>query len=156
MVAWLGLESDSRGWTLTDSGGMRQILDAMDRPHCQYPSVPLFMGQATKAQALRSLYPYHNIGCHGRMGFAWPHLSSTAASYPVIVVKSSSPRNLRVEPSQREPARRYHLRNCHGRSHPDIQDLLYRHCLLPLTDVLCIFAADLGGLPWCPGPPWLS
>lgn len=145
MVAWLGLESDSGGWTLTDSGGMRQILDAMDRPHCQYPSVPLFMGQATKAQALRSLYPYHNIGRHGRVGFARLHLLSTAASYPVIVVESSSMRNSRAEPSRREPARLYHLRKCHGRSYSDVQDLFYRHGLLPLTDVLCLFAADLGG-----------
>lgn len=39
------------------------------------------MGQATKAQAqaLRSLYPYHNIGRHDKVGFARLHLSITAA-----------------------------------------------------------------------------
>lgn len=145
MVAWLGLELDAGGWTLADSGGMRQILDAMDCPHRQYPSVPLFMGQATKAQALRSLYPYHNIGRHGKVGFARLHLSSTAASYPIIVIESSHTRNSKAEPSRREAACRYHIQNSHSRSYQDIQDLLYRHSLLYLTDVLCLFAADLGG-----------
>ncbi|ODM18136.1 hypothetical protein SI65_06007 [Aspergillus cristatus] len=145
MVAWLGLQFDAGGWTLADSGGMRQILDAIDCPHRQYPSIPLFIGQATKVQALRSLYPYHNIGRHGKVGFARLHLSSTAASYPVIVIESSHTRNSRAEPSRREPACQYHIQNCHDWSYQDIQDLLYRHGLLPLTDVLCLFAADLGG-----------
>lgn len=161
MVAWLGLELDAGGWTLTDSGGMRQILDAMDRPHRQYPSVPLFMGQATKAQALRSLYPYHNIGRHGKVGFARLHLSSTTAPYPVIAIESSYTGNSRADPSRREPVRRYHIQNCHDRSYRDIQDLLYQHSLLPLTDVLCLFAADLGGCSgiqtllgsWSSAPP---
>lgn len=150
MATWLGLEAEDTGWTLTDSGGMRRILKNMDHASGCYPSLPLFIGQTTKVQALRSLYPYNNIRRYAKRNLARVYLSGRTGSYPVVLMEASlSGRGIKVRsppPKQVEGVHRYRIHNSHNVSYGDIENLVYLRCLVPVCDVLCLFVADLGGI----------
>jgi hypothetical protein len=161
MAAWLGLERDDGAWALTDSSAMRQIINRMDDPPRQYPSIQLFVGRTAKAQVLRSLYPYNNIGRHQKHGFARLYLSSGVSSYPLFFIESSLAGETEPWHPQLEPLRRHYLPNTQDRLYQDVQALLYRYLLLPLVDTVCLFAADFGGVSrvqhhlesWTPASP---
>ncbi|KAI9035013.1 patatin-like phospholipase family protein [Aspergillus affinis] len=146
MPAWLGLERENGAWNLTDHNTMRQIINEIDDPTSQYPSIQLFLGQNTKMQALRSLFPCNNIGRHQKDGFARMHLSGGASSYPIFFVECS--RVQETDPSQplKVSTYRHHLPNTRRHSCQDVQALLYRCLLLPLVDTVCLFAADFGSI----------
>ncbi|KAB8239998.1 hypothetical protein BDV35DRAFT_402969 [Aspergillus flavus] len=161
MAAWLGLEHDEGGWAITDNDAMRRVINGMDCPANQHPSIAFFVGHTAKAQALRSLYPHNNAGRHRKQGWAQLHLSGAATSHPVIVIESSLSRTSPPGPSQQEPLRRYPIPRTRGSSYEDLRSLLYRDVLLPIVDTVCVFAADCGGIrhvqhllaSWGPLPP---
>lgn len=146
MAAWLGLEREDGAWTVTDSSAMRRIIDGIDDPPSQYPSMQLFVGRTAKAQALRSLYPHNNIGRHQKHGFARLHLSSGASSYPLLFIESSLAPEAEPWQPRQEPLRRHHLPSTRDHTCQDVHALLYQCLLLPLVDTVCLFAADFGGI----------
>ncbi|KAL4961379.1 patatin-like phospholipase family protein [Aspergillus stella-maris] len=128
MAPWLGLEWDAGGWTLTDTGCVQQILDA-----------------ALKAQALRVLHPYNNIQRYSRTGVARMHLIQSELRPAILIETSKSPGST-SRPPLSKPLRLYPVQDSHDRTCDDVQNMLFRHVMMPLADTVCLFAADLGGL----------
>ncbi|KAI3015394.1 hypothetical protein CBS147347_11201 [Aspergillus niger] len=119
------------------------LLDAMDQPREQYPSVQLFVGGNTKTQALRALYPYNNFGRSHRLGLARIHLSELPRPEPVVIVESGMQSHSEAWPRRATLPQRHHIRRSYDRSHDEVRDLLYRQVLLPLAHTVCFFLEDL-------------
>jgi hypothetical protein len=145
MPAWLGLESEAGGWAVTDSGGMARVLAEMEHPQNQYPLIHLFVGRASKAQALRSLYPRNNTGRQSGLGFARLHYAPVTHPHTVIFIDGSLSRPTAKSRAE-APLRRYHIQNSTGRPYQEIQSLLYRRLFLPRADTWTLFADDVGGI----------
>ncbi|KAL6229143.1 hypothetical protein BDW75DRAFT_250095 [Aspergillus navahoensis] len=145
MPPWLGLELHAGGWTLTDTGYAQQILGVMGNSSTQSLSVQVFVGKALKAQALRVLHPYNNIGRYSRTGQARMHLLHSESRPGILIEISTSPESLSRPPFSK-PLHLYPIQDSHDRSYDDVQNLLFRHTMLPLADTVCLFAADLGGV----------
>ncbi|RDH26125.1 hypothetical protein BDQ94DRAFT_176658, partial [Aspergillus welwitschiae] len=143
MAPWLSLEKEPGGWTVVDHNGLREIVDAMDQPREQYPSVQLFVGGNTKTQALRTLYPYNNFGRSHRLGLARVHLSELPRPEPVVIVESGIQSHSEAWPRRAALKQQHHIRRSYDRSHDEVRDLLYRQVLLPLAHTVCFFPEDL-------------
>jgi hypothetical protein len=141
----MGLEFDAGGWTITDTGCARQILTAVEEPNSQHPLVQVFVGSATKAQALRALYPRNNTGRHAKVGLARMHFADFKPQ-PNILIETSTSLGSLVQPPSTKSLHRYPIQDSYARSFDDIRDLLFRRSILPLADTVCLFAADLGGV----------
>ncbi|KAJ5917557.1 hypothetical protein N7466_011111 [Penicillium verhagenii] len=91
MAAWLDLAVEATGWTLADTGRLESLVDSMGHPKSQYPSLVYFVGNSSRAKALRALFPYNNITRKGPASFIKLHLSTETANYkhPVLFAESS-------------------------------------------------------------------
>jgi hypothetical protein len=148
MAAWLALERETGGWIIADTGRLKKVVHEMDSPSSQRPSVQLFVGGPTKLQALRALNPQNNITRQSNVGFARLHQHSVASPYSVLVIESGlSPGPQEAWSRQKQDTtQRHHVQGSHSRTYQEIRDLLYREFLFPSAHVVCLFAADFGGI----------
>ena len=149
MATWFDVTAESEGWSLIDTGRMRRIIDGMNRPSIQYPTVLFCIGNTVKVQALRALFPDNNITRCTAAGLVRLHLSTrTAASaHPVLLLEGNPPgrRRSRESDSHRRAStarRRYPIRTYGAPNEDKLQHRLYGQLLLPFTHVLCVFADD--------------
>ncbi|KAI2839628.1 hypothetical protein CBS11350_7459 [Aspergillus niger] len=148
MATWLALERETGGWVIADTGRMEKVVHGMTNPTAQHPSVQLFVGGQTKLQALRALNPQNNITRQSNVGFARLHEASVVSAYSVLIIEST------LSPSAQEAwhrqksgtTQRYHIRDSHSQTYQEMRDLLYRQFLLPSAHLVCLFAADFGGI----------
>ena len=152
MAVWLDVSSSHGGWSLTDTDRMRRLVQGMNHPSTQYPSVVFFIGKKRKVQALKSLFPYNNITRRGAGGIAKLHLSASTVrtSHSVFVIDGdldgalAAQRLPKPNPAPRTQSLRLHIDE--GPSFSHVRDMIYGRLLFPFTHVVCIFADDLGGL----------
>lgn len=125
---------------------MAEITRELRNPDHQYPLPVFFLGQSTKSQALRALFPRNNITRRADPGIARLHLSSSTAysQHPVWIVDGVLKRSHAPLPSK--AWRRYSLPLIRYRTFEEVQRYCYARFILPFVDVLCLFADDLGGL----------
>jgi hypothetical protein len=151
MATWLRLASDHGGWSLTDSGQMRRIVQGMTDPAGQLPSILFFVGKASKARALRSLFPYNNVGRGAPDGIARLHLSTNASTRcPTLFIDgnldASVKRSVIADRHRTSPAYHYRIRCEETRSYKDLRNQIYSQLLFPFIHTLCLFADDFDGL----------
>lgn len=150
MAAWLGLVSDSVGWSLVDTRRMDEIVQGMSHPTTQYPSVFSFIGNRNRMPALRSLFPHNNTTRRGPAGLVRLHLSTTTANteYPVLFAESSL-----CDPSVSgeccnnplfaDHHRIYPVRGSKIESPVDLKRHVIRQLLFPWTHVVCLFVDNM-------------
>ncbi|KAH2558742.1 hypothetical protein KXV70_004079 [Aspergillus fumigatus] len=148
MAAWLALERETGGWIIADTGRMKKVVHGMGSPSSQRPSVQLFVGGPTKLQALRALNPHNNITRQSNVGFARLHQTNVVSPYSILVIESGlSPRPQEAWSRQKQDmTQRHHVQGSHSRTYQEMRDLLYREFLFPSAHVVCLFAADFGGI----------
>lgn len=148
MAAWLALEREIGGWIIADTGRMKKVVHGMGSPSSQRPSVQLFVGGPTKLQALRALNPHNNITRQSNVGFARLHQTNVVSPYSILVIESGlSPRPQEAWSRQKQDmTQRHHVQGSHSRTYQEMRDLLYREFLFPSAHVVCLFAADFGGI----------
>lgn len=148
MAAWLALEREIGGWIIADTGRMKKVVHGMGSPSSQRPSVQLFVGGPTKLQALRALNPHNNITRQSNVGFARLHQANVVSPYSILVIESGlSPRPQEAWSRQKQDmTQRHHVQGSHSRTYQEMRDLLYREFLFPSAHVVCLFAADFGGI----------
>ncbi|OQD76228.1 hypothetical protein PENANT_c121G06279 [Penicillium antarcticum] len=146
MAAWLDLVSESTGWTLVDTGRMKELVQGMSHPHTQFPSVVYFAGNGSRIKALRALFPHNNITRRGPAGLVRLHLSTgTANTQNPILLAESSLSNVSGlgESSLRrwssDNVQRYRILQGGTRRVLDIQQQVISQMLLPWTNVFCLF-----------------
>ncbi|RAL06484.1 uncharacterized protein BO97DRAFT_449880 [Aspergillus homomorphus CBS 101889] len=143
MAPWLSLEKELGGWNLVDSHGLHQIVEKMDRPRERYPSVQLFVGGKTKAEALRALYPHNSYGRSSRFGLARVHLSELPGPDPIVLIESSLQSHSEVRAPRATVLRQQPVCRSHDCSHDEVRNLLYQQVLLPMAHTVCLFLNDL-------------
>lgn len=148
---WLDLSLDQRGWRLHDYGKLQYVVHEMETPTTQYPSVLFFIGRKQKTALLRTIYPGNNLARRSGMGIARLHvrLGTGGSRFPLLLGDSDSCRKLvglkdpRHESSSDHRLTWSQIRKPNG---TEILNHVYTSLIFPLTDVLCLFADDMGGL----------
>jgi hypothetical protein len=127
----------------------RQIIDQLQNPSKQQPTLALLLGRRSKDEALRWLFPMNNIGRHKRASTSIALRLDNAtlqSQYPVIfadgdpMVEGSMPHDA-LKLSQ--PTETYSVSGS-DLKHRFLDTVLSRS-LFFFTNVICIFANDCGG-----------
>lgn len=129
---------------------MSQVIGELSKPSAQFPQIVFFMGHQLKNRALRQLCGnnYRNQNRHHRTINLWLDNQSFLSDHPWIFADADlSCRS--ISPPFVSP------RICHQQENLPVQwpksrhephDLIIARLLFLFTDVVCVFADDLGGL----------
>jgi hypothetical protein len=152
-VSWLEIQGNPKsGFSVRCEDRYKRISRDLLAPSKQRPSLALFLGNRKRDTALKHLFPNNNLKRHQ------PSLSavnlridngSIATEHPVLFADCDPTRCTSALSDNQ-------LASCHERasfslpwalSHPDdVLDSLLARLVFPFTDVICIFADDVGGL----------
>jgi hypothetical protein len=82
------------------------------------------------------------------VGFARLHQASVVSPYSVLFIESGlSPGPQEAWSHQKQDTtQQHHVQGSHSCTYQEMRDLLYREFLFPLAHVVCLFAADFGGI----------
>lgn len=154
---WLDLDGNFPAWSLVDPNKLKRIVDFLEHPEAQYPSVVLFVGKRSKTDALKGLYANNNTTRRRSHGIANLHvdLDTTKSAYPTIFADCT----LNAECTGPVGA----WNTCHASHHyvvsedgesngmrqKDIVSHIHVNLLFPFTHVVCLFASDFGGNKAC-------
>lgn len=148
--AWLHL-TGKVGETIRYGQRYSRIIQEMTNPSAQFPSLTFFMGRKRKEAALRVIFPHNNTPKKQQVTDTVKLRIDNAtlnAEHPLlfadcdlnqIKLQSDDCYHL-CHPDQRLP-----FTSAASAAHPPFDILLTRLFFL-FTDVICIFAEDLGGL----------
>lgn len=149
---WLAVTETS---TLIDEGRFGRIIDSFGRPSEQFPSLTLYLGRKEKDSALRTLHQNNNLR---------RYQGQTAINLDVdndSVERNSPYLFADCDPTIRSPegaqvALGLPQETCHFSKtfslswartmFHQIHDVILSRALFIFTDVICIFAEDVGGL----------
>ena len=147
---WLSA-AGSKDVSLRDENRLDQILTEMTNPEFQFPSLLFFLGRKTKDQAIRQLFTHNKIGKKRHDGFATLRgdNSTLGADYPILFADTDHHISTETVVQQENP-------RCHEISlHPihwllssrhKLHTVIYTRLFFLFTDVVCIFADNVGGL----------
>ena len=151
---WLRAQRDENGFVLHYSNRIGNIANSFPRPAKQYPSLIFFIGKQSKSQALQALFPENSISNCRKYGIAniCAEPTTTQDDHPLLLADSSpdfAQTNLRGKTVCHE-TKKYQVAWPDDGSGPiteqGLANLLHARLLSLFIDVLCIFAADCGGL----------
>lgn len=150
MAAWLDVVSDGEGWSLIDTGRLREIVQDMAHPKSQFPFLILFAGNSSRVRALRTLFPRNNVTRKGPGGFVRLHLSTATANkeQPVMFAETDifTQNGLgdTVSPRYRfKNLRRFHIPvPDRGASIEEAKWKIIENNILPWSKVICLFVSS--------------
>jgi hypothetical protein len=151
-LPWVHLLHDAKsGYSVRYDSRFHHLISQMKDPSKQTPSLTLFLGAKSKDAALREIFPKTKSR---KNGAALPtvnlRLDTTSIShespiffadcYPAVKLQTSEAHcRLLCHEQQSFPLR-------WATDHHRVLDILLARLFFPLTDLLCIFAKDFGGL----------
>ena len=147
-ISWLNITGEEHLY-LHYGERIARILAELTEPHIQYPSVILFLGNKVRDLALRQIFPRNNLRRTHKNGIINLRLDSStiSADYPIWFADS--------DPLTKIPGSNG-TQACHENiskaltwstsQNSNPLDMIYCRLIFPFTDVICIFADDLGGL----------
>ena len=147
-AAWLQVVA-GKDLVLRNEGRLARILPMMTNPETQFPALLFFIGRRMKTEALSHLFPENNLRRSHPNGLANLRMDNrtTGTRHPVLFADS--------DPSPRVP-KQLDIPLCHDIvAHPvrwrqpskhNIYDLVHARIFFNFTDVICIFADDVGGV----------
>ena len=148
-TAWLEVETGETGPFLSYGSRFAQVTQQLHDPSAQFPGLVFFMGRRRKNVALRQLYR-GSLGRHSTGQNINLRLNNdTARCKNPTIFADCDPNQRPSFPTLNAP------KLCHPtKSYPiswsengqDIFDVIFARLLFLFTDVLCIFAEDVGGL----------
>jgi hypothetical protein len=147
-IAWLQVVGEE-DYYFCDPGRMTQVAEELTNPSSQYPSCAFFIGKKQKDIAIRQVFAQNNIrrGCSNGIANLRVDSNTVGSKYPILFADGDP--HIQIPPRQEVP-------NCHGQViyptawKPDLQrkmlDIAYSRILFLFSDIVCLFAEDLGGL----------
>jgi len=149
-ISWLELVEGEAGPLLAYGSRMSQVIGELSKPSVQFPQIVFFMGRQLKNRALRQLCGnnYRNQNRHHRTINLRLDNQSFLLDHPRIFA-DADPSCRSISPPFVSP------RICHQQENLPVQwpksrhephDLIIARLLFLFTDVVCVFADDLGGL----------
>ncbi|KKZ66707.1 hypothetical protein EMCG_07612 [[Emmonsia] crescens] len=140
--AWFQLLPGEAGPFLHYNGRLRQLIEELSSPWTQFPSMAMFMGRKRKDVALKQLFPENaltsgpevSIGVDNKTIFS-NHPIFFADCDPHMTHFTSERSGVEAIPIPWATSN-----DC------DVLDLCVSRLLFMFTDVVCIFADDVGGL----------
>lgn len=150
MAAWLDVVSDGEGWSLIDTGRLREIVQDMAHPNSQFPFLILFAGNPSRVRALRALFPRNNVTRKGPGGFVRLHLSTATAQkeQPVLFAETDIFTQNGLGDTVSSRYRFKNLRRFHipvpdkGASVEEVKRKIVANKILPWTKVICFFVSS--------------
>ena len=147
-ITWLQLAGREQ-YYLHYGERLTNILDELTEPSVQYPSTVLCLGRKVRDLALRHIFPRNNLRRIQQSGTINIRTDSSTISseYPIWFADSDP---LTVVPES------IGIPQCHENISKELLwaspqgysplDLVYCKLIFPFTNVICVFADDLGGL----------
>ncbi|KAI9676515.1 MAG: hypothetical protein M1817_000673 [Caeruleum heppii] len=145
---WLRLV-DGEKLSVSYGDRLGRLTNQMTHPATQFPHVMFFLGKKAKNVALRQIFPHNNIGRGRGDGIASLRVDTATLQMPNPILFADSDPTL-----DHTSAERFHL--CHEITNYPLQwcsasamtavDAIYSRLFFLFSDVICIFADDLGGL----------
>jgi hypothetical protein len=149
---WLSLCTKGGETGLLQAERPQALIRQLPSPHVQQPSLLVLIGNAEKANALRTIFSLRRSGrlaLKRNRGEIHLHLepSSAFGDAPVLIAEGDiTVGHTDLKPTQSD---RCHKTIFHPfRRQFDVEKgaiEIYRHLLSPFTDVFCFFSVDLGG-----------
>lgn len=147
-ICWLDL-TENQGSCLEYFNRTSRVIQEMTNPDSQFPSLIFFLGRKSRESALRDLFPRNNIRRGHRSGFINLRLDSSTmtADHPLLFADS--------DPWSTIPRRISNHISRERRTIPitwklpvdlSAANLIYGRLMFLFSDVICIFADDIGGL----------
>lgn len=152
---WLQASQEENKWVLLCASRLRRLVNGLRDTTKQYPSLMCFVRRGAKAQALRQVFPANNHGRRRGTGVAdlrvdsvtvdtdWPVFFAGANLNPSVEGGSASSHCYKVT---KHAIDRTDADDSKGRGLSELVDRLYTRLPFLFTDVLDLFADDLGGL----------
>ncbi|KAF3481550.1 uncharacterized protein GIQ15_04309 [Arthroderma uncinatum] len=140
--AWFKLVRSGNHPRLRYDGRLRSIFERLDSPHIKFPSLAMFMGRGAKDRALRQIFQQY-ISAQG------PHTNlrvdsrTESSSYPVLFA-DCDPHVCHLGAENSSPALRP-IPWATARD-TDVQDIFLTRLAFLFTDVVFLFAEDVGGM----------
>lgn len=147
-VSWLDLAGEQE-FCLQYFNRTSRVIQEMTSPEYQYPSLIFFLGRKSKDVACREIFPHNNFRRGPSKGFINLRLDSTTISsdLPLLFADSDPwaaiPRRIGISTTQEALTLPIAWNPPPKQS---IKDLIYARLIFLFSDVVCIFADDLGGL----------
>lgn len=150
---WVRLSRQDRGFTLEVSDRAERLLDGLPKPDTQSPSLIALVGNQSKIQLLNRL-GVTAPGPRGRRGHGEIHMfvtpSTARSDHPILIADGDVPPQNRLgrpwKPSLCHEVSVRRFRVPTRDKIAEMADHIYHRLVLPFADVICFFAADLGGL----------
>lgn len=134
---------------LFDTGRMSQLVRELSNPNKQYPSSILLIGGATRARALREIFPLNNLGkgsCDGVASLRVDN-SSIYSDNPIFFAESNPLQKVpfvtkarRIDENESFPVQ-WALEN------EQLSSVLHARLFCLFADVVCVFADDFPSFP---------
>lgn len=141
---WLRLVRGQTGPCLYHSNGFKQILDGMHSPTTKYPSLALMLGGKRKNSALKELLAQNKVQTKLDSNLNIRIDNRTLHSTFPVLVADCDPHMCHLDVLRPDlPALPITWATSDDR---DISDIILSQLIFLFTDVICIFAADAGGL----------
>lgn len=149
-MAWLHVCGDAQQQTsaIVDPYRLHNIVQSLPRPETQTPQLLFFLGQRTKREALRYLFPFNNTKRCKHSGIARLHVDNSSINHDNPTFFAESDLSVDVSPCYRS--------KCHQeQTYPikwdssDFQlvlDHTFARVVLSSTSVLVLFADDFRDL----------
>lgn len=150
-VPWLHLFQDAKsGYSVRYDSRFKNLITQVDDPSRQKPSLILLLGGNSKDAALREIFPKNRLRKRGAQPTINLRLDTASVSKDNPILFADCDPAAHLWPSE------IHCRSlCHEQqsltlqwatNHHRVLDILLARLFFPLTDLLCIFAKDFGGL----------
>ena len=147
---WLSA-AGSNDVSLRDKNRLNQILTEITNPTFQFPSLLFFLGRKTKDHAIQQLFTHNKIEKkhHDRFTTLRKDNSTLETDYPILFADADHHISTDTVVQQKNP--RCHEISLHpirwlSSSRHKLHTVIYMRLFFLFTDVICIFADDVGGL----------
>lgn len=151
--AWLSLHASGESVSLHESDRLQTVIADVVDPDVQRPGLIAFLGNTTKAIALRHLFGLKakQAGSSRALGELHLHIDPSTVDTDRPLLLADGDFSQRQPRTPGSPFEKCHATTVHSLIHrrgPNVDHLATDLCgtlLYAFTDVFCFFAADLGG-----------
>jgi hypothetical protein len=150
---WVDLSGLDRDWSLRYAQRFKSITESLPNPQSQFPCIIYFLGKRRKVSALQKIFTNNNITRRQAHGIANLHLDVTSCdtTYPLLFA-DCNPDALSLNGIGRwqgcHETKCYPLasREVASLASTGVAEIVQSRLLFLFTDIICLFADDLGGL----------
>ncbi|KAH6704320.1 patatin-like phospholipase-like protein [Leptodontidium sp. MPI-SDFR-AT-0119] len=148
---WLGLAANDGDILLQNTDRLQTLLEDLPDPDEQSPSLLVFIGNRSKAMAIKEGQTKMNGRRTNGEIHLHIHAPSTFSRSPVLLAEGDlpsldKPRVLAIEKCHETTSRPLHAGTPAAPTFSESADKIYVRLLSPFTDVFCFFADDVGQL----------